>query len=198
MYQQAKVELHHNVQQHLRESQSLRDQLESIQLAMERERAEYDEIKQQCMEQDECHRRLLQNVQQSEDYEQYCKGVCQEAEELVQYYKAKAEGVEQAGVQKGRTIGAMILESAKNKQLVDTMSGNYSEENIITKLKYVMDENVNLQLQNTQLDHQVAALVAQVENSNKELVNLTKALELASEDKQPNKKTRRRKTKDTE
>jgi hypothetical protein len=136
-----------------------------------------------------------QDLQQSEDYKQYCIGVYQKAEELVQYYKAKAEGGKVAGVQEGHNIGAIILESAKNKQLIDTMSGNYSEEDIITKLKYITGENVNLQLHNTQLNNQVAALVAQVENSDNKVANLTKALELASEDKQPNKKTRRQKTK---
>jgi hypothetical protein len=109
------------------------------------------------------------------------------------------------GYHNGQNIGELLLESAKNLQLVNAMSGNYTDDDTVTKLKYCTEQNFEIQQRNNQLYHQLITMNQQVENGNTKIANLEKAmdqlakngddeiaLELASEDKQQ-KRTRRAK-----
>ncbi|RII04511.1 hypothetical protein CUC08_Gglean011898 [Alternaria sp. MG1] len=75
----------------------------------------------------------------------------------------------------------MILESAKNALLVEAVSGQHLEDELFTKLKHVMDQNVELQQRDMALSKQIETLSQQVEEGKNELASLNKALELAAE-----------------
>jgi uncharacterized membrane protein YjjP (DUF1212 family) len=70
------------------------------------------------------------------------------------------------------------------------MSSQHSEEDTLTQLSYVMDQNVDLQQRNIELSTQVKTLSRQVEDGKNEVANLNKALELTAKDRR-RKKPRR-------
>jgi hypothetical protein len=80
-----------------------------------------------------------------------------------------------------QSISAMILESAKNALLVEAVSDQHSEDEHFTRLKHVMDQNVELQQRNMALSKQIETLFQQVEEGKNELASLNKALELTAE-----------------
>jgi hypothetical protein len=116
--------------------------------------------------------------------------VTRRAESLVNDLRAKLAGDEVAELQNGQSISGMILESAKNALLVKAMSTQHSEEDPLTQLSYVMDQNVGLQQHNVELSKQVETLSRKVEDGKNEVASLSKALELTADDK-PRKKPRR-------
>lgn len=170
------------------ELQRANQSAEKTRSELERERQSYDDLKQQVVDMEECHYKCEQELATSkahiENINRYCKEVAKQAESVIDQYKARIEGVDVRDVYAGQPLGALILESAKNKHLVDTMSGSYSEHDTLMKLKYVSDQNVSLQLQIQSLTQQTADL-------SQETADLKKALELATEDRQSKKKTRR-------
>ena len=107
--------------------------------------------------------------------------VAKRAESLVNNLRAKLDGGEAGELQNGQTISGMILESAKNALLVQAISSQNPEEHF-TKLKYVMDQNVDLQQRNRELSDKIKTLFQQVEDGKTEAASLNKALELAAED----------------
>jgi hypothetical protein len=119
--------------------------------------------------------------------------VARRAESLVNDLRAKLAGGEATEPQNNQGISGMILETAKNALLIKTMSSQHSEEDTLTQLSYVMDQNVDLQQRNIELSTQVKTLSRQVEDGKNEVANLNKVLELTAEDGR-RKKPRRGKT----
>jgi hypothetical protein len=187
-YHHVHGELQRAKQQHEYERQMFDQSAQDIREELEKERRSYDELKKQFSEIQECHFKheedLATSKAHAEDINKYCVEVAKQAESLIDQYKARMEGVEVKDQYGGQSIGAMILESAKNKHLVDTMCGTYSEEDTVMKLKFVSDQNIGLQLQ-------VQALTQEVADLAQESADLRKALELSTEDRQSKKKTRR-------
>jgi uncharacterized protein YlxW (UPF0749 family) len=95
--------------------------------------------------------------------------------------RTKLAGGEAGELQNGQSISGMILESAKNALLVQAISSQNPEEHF-TKLKYVMDQNVDLQQRNMELSNKIETLSQQVQDGKNEVASLNKALELAAED----------------
>jgi hypothetical protein len=131
--------------------------------------------------------------QSAANSEAFAVEVSRKAEKLVNNLQAISDGGDMP-VLNGQSVSAMILESAKNLQLVNAMSGQFSEEHTLSQLRYVMDQNVDLQLRKGELDYQIKAMSQQVEDSSSEIATLKMALELTSDDRS-RKKTRRGKGK---
>ncbi|KAJ6199984.1 hypothetical protein J3E72DRAFT_185556, partial [Bipolaris maydis] len=94
-------------------------------------------------------------------------------------------GNEVGELQNGQTISGMILESAKNALLIKAISSQHPEDEHFAKLKYVMDQNRNLELSKMN-----ETLSQQVRNNEDEIASLNKALKLAVEDGQRRKPRR--------
>jgi hypothetical protein len=179
---------------------SLQRQAESTQLELERERKVSEVANQQLLALEDRYIGLQREQQRTEQSAKDTLLVAQEVSRQVE------------GYQNGQGVGELILESAKNLQLVEAMSGHYTEEDTVTKLRYSMEQNVEIQQRNNQLYHQLMAMSQQVENGkdtitnlekamdnlaknrDDEIANLKKALELTSADKQQ-KRPRRAKPK---
>jgi hypothetical protein len=84
----------------------------------------------------------------------------------------------------------MILELAKNALLVRAISSQYLEENLLTLLEYITDQNIVLQQRNIDLSIQVKSLSKQVEDRKNKVANLVKALKLTARDRRRKKPQR--------
>ncbi|KAG9186445.1 hypothetical protein G6011_09553 [Alternaria panax] len=137
------------------EVEDARRQIVATEQALQREREESELLNQQFIELQECHCKLLKEHENSEglhgdlhqsatDSQMFADEVAKRAESLVNNLRAKLDGAEACELQNGQSISGMILESAKNALLVQTILSQDPEE-ALTKLKYVMDQNVNLQ-----------------------------------------------------
>jgi hypothetical protein len=182
LYHVVKSQLQYTEQQYRNHVRHLQGQLESTQLEVERERKASEVTNQQFLELEDCHNRLQDDLKRREQSE---RNAIMFAEEVSRQVK---------DLHNGRSVSDLVLESAKNSQLVNVLSGQYTEEDTVTRLKYVMEQNVDIQRRNTELFNQAKAMSKQVEKGNSEIINLKKALELTTEDKQ-RKKTRRGKGK---
>lgn len=191
--------------------QSMHDQLKATQihldataedtrrgnLALEKElnleREANELVNQQFVELEERHGELLKKYESAEktreglnkyvnDSNMFANEIARRAESLVNDLRAKLNGGEVTELPNGQSISGMILESAKNALLVRAISSQNSEENPLTPLEYVTDQNVVLQQCNTDLSLQVESLTKQVEDGYNEVANLKKALELTAGD----------------
>jgi hypothetical protein len=70
--------------------------------------------------------------------------VARRAVSLVNELQAKLAGGEVSELQNGQSISGMILESAKNALLVKAFSSQNSEEDPLTLLSFITDQNVGL------------------------------------------------------
>jgi FtsZ-binding cell division protein ZapB len=188
----------HNYQQYIHQSQA---ELYSTQKKLQEERETFEVANQDFLTLEDCYLKLQEEnkrlaaqtcyLEQSvEASDENAKEVSKRAQSLIDHLRAEMSGGEVAEVYKGQSMSAMILEFAKNSLLVKTMSEKFPEEHAITQLKYVMDNNVQFQLDIVDLKEQNKTLVQQMGNANNENANLKKALELATED-QPRRGRRR-------
>lgn len=212
---QAALQCYHISQYNLSQLQSAQRQLQTVenelqhtqqllhttQVELQREREESEIANQQFLELEECHFKLKRNHESVEALNEeltrsvrqsqaYTKEVSERAEGLINHLRAKSTGVEVAEMHNGQSVSGMILESAKNALLVAAMSGSFGPEDQITKLKYVMDQNVDFQQRNMELSKQVEFTAIQLEDRHNEVVNLKKALELTTDDRQRRKPRR--------
>lgn len=168
-------------------------------LKLEREANEL--VNQQFVELQERHCELLEKYKSTEaiqenlskymnDSNMFADEVARRADSLVNDLQAKLAEGEVANLENCQSISGMILESAKNVLLVRALSSQYSEENPLTPLGYVTEQNLGLQQRNADLSTQVETLAKQVEDGKNEVANLIKALELTAEDRR-RKKPRR-------
>jgi hypothetical protein len=183
------------------EIEDTRRQNLAVEQELKREREESELVNQQSVELEECHYRLLKEYenakklqedlgQSANDSKMFADEVARRAESLVNDLRAKLAGGEVAELQNGQSIGGMILESAKNALLVKAMSTQQSEEDLLTQLSCVMDQNVGLQQRNVELSKQVETLSRKVEDGENEVASLSKALELTANDKPRRKRCR--------
>jgi hypothetical protein len=184
--------IYHQLQTTQNEVGKARRQIVATEQELRREREESELINQQFIELQECHSKLLKEHESSEglhgdlnqsaaDSQMFADEVAKRAESLVNNLRAKLDGGEAGELQNGQSISGMILESAKNALLVQAISSQNPEEHF-TKLKYVMDQNVDLQQRNRELSDKIKTLYQQVEDGKAEAASLNKALELAAED----------------
>ena len=187
---------HHNLAQlqnahrHLQATQNevgnARRQIVATEQELQRERDTSELLNQQLMELQECHYKLLEEHerlnQSVKDSKMFADEVAEKAESLVNNFRTKLAGGEVEGLHNGQSISEMILESAKNALLVETISSQHSGDEQLTKLNYVMDQNVVFQQRNMELSKQIETLSQQVKDGKSELASLNKALELATED----------------
>jgi hypothetical protein len=184
-----KLQLHDIEQKHKNTEQQyklyvrhLHGRLESTQHELERERKASEVINQQFLELQDWHNELQKDCNRREQSERTAHAFADEVSRQVK------------GLHDGRPIHDLIIESVGNAHLVNRLSGQYTEEETITELKRVMEENIDLQRHHMELCEQFEAVSKKVEKGDKEIVDLRKALELTTEDKQ-RKKTRRGKGK---
>lgn len=181
---------------------TIRRQMAMTEQELQRERDSNELLNQGIMELQECHSKLLEehksceglNIdlhQSAEKSKEFADEVSRRAEDLVNSYRAKLTGSELGELRNPQTISGMILESAKNALLVKAVSSQHSEDEHFSKLKYVMDQNVDFQQRNMELSKTNESLSQQVEHKENEIASLNKALQLAVEDG-PRKKSRRR------
>ncbi|KAA8611972.1 hypothetical protein PtrSN002B_005540 [Pyrenophora tritici-repentis] len=200
LYQQGQTQLHnmhiqlkatHNYIQATAEDTRRRYLAIENELNLEREANEL--VNQQLAELEEHHCELLKKYKSAEELREdlskymnnsdmFANEVARRAESLVNDLQAKLAGGQVAELQNGQSISEMILESAKNALLVRAISGQHSEENPLTPLEYITDQNVVLQQRNMDLSIQVESLSKQVEDGKNEVANLVKALELTAGD----------------
>jgi hypothetical protein len=175
------------------EIEDTRRQNLAVEQELKREREESELVNQQSAELEECHYKLLEEYenakklqddlsQSANDSKMFADEVARRAESLVNDLRAKLAGGEATEPQNGQGISGMILETAKNALLIKAMFSQHSEEDTLTQLSYVMDQNVDLQQRNIELSTQVETLSRQVEDGKNEVANLNKALELTAED----------------
>jgi hypothetical protein len=154
------------------------------------------------VELEECHYRLLKEYESAKKLQEdlgqsannskmFADEVARRAESLVNDLQAKLAGGEVAELQNGQSISGMILESAKNALLIEAISSRHLEEDPLTPLSYITDQNVGLQQRNIQLSLQVETLSRQVEDGKNEVASLSKALELTADDKPRRKRCRK-------
>ncbi|KZM24117.1 hypothetical protein ST47_g4737 [Ascochyta rabiei] len=185
--------MHHHLQATQNEVGNKRRQLLAAEQELQREREANELLNQQCAELQECHYKLLKAHENAEELQKdlsqsvndskiFADEVARRAESLVNDLRAKLAGGNVAELQNGQSISGMILESAKNTLLLQAISSQHSEEDPITPLSHVTDQNVGLQQRNNELSRQVETLSRQVEDGRNEVTNLNKALELTAED----------------
>lgn len=185
-------DVHRQLQATQNEVGNARRQIVATEQELQREREESELLNQQFIKLQECHCKILKEHENSEglhvDLSQSAKNsqmfadeVAKRAESLVNNLRAKLDGGEAGELQNGQSISGMILESAKNALLVQAISSHNPEEHF-TKLKYVMDQNVDLQQRNRGLSDKIKTLSQQLEDGKNEVASLNKALELAAED----------------
>jgi chromosome segregation ATPase len=207
LYHHGQAQLH-SMHRHLQAAQNevgdRQRQIVATEQELQREREDHELLNQQFVELQECHFKLLKEHEGSErlhedlhksvqDSKTFADEVARRAEGLVNSLRARPAGGEAGELQNGQSISEMILESAKNALLVEAVSSQHSEEEHFTKLKYVMDQNMEFQQRNMALSKQIETLSQQVEDGKNEVASLNKALELAAEDGR-RKKPRRGKT----
>jgi hypothetical protein len=186
--------------------QYFRGQLETTNRELERERKASEIVNQRSQEREECHCKLQKDyhrvkeenayLQQSiEDSEALLRETTRRADELSNGFRARAARGEVADPLNGQSLSELVLESAKDSLLVRAMSGQYSEEDLVTRLKNVMEENISFQLRNEDLARQNMTITQELGDGNNEIANLKKVLELTEEDNNQRKKPRRGKPK---
>jgi hypothetical protein len=165
----------------------------AVEQELKREREANELVNQQFLELQDLHCELLDRYKSTEEIQEdlskyvndlnmFADEVARRAESLVNEHRAKLAGGEVTGLPNGQSISGMILESAKNALLVRAISSQHSEENPLTPLGYVTDQNVVLQQCNMDLSKQVESLTKQVEDGKNEVANLKTALELTTGD----------------
>lgn len=165
----------------------------AVEQELKQEREANELVNQQFVELQDLHCELLDKYKSTEEIQEdlsryvndskmFSDEVARRAESLVNGLRAKLAGGEVTELPNGQSISGMILESAKNALLVRAISSQHSEENPLTPLGYVTDQNVVLQQCNMDLSKQVESLTKQVEDGKNEVVNLKTALELTSGD----------------
>jgi len=185
-------DVHRQLQATQNEVGKARRQIVATEQALQREREESELLNQQFIELQECHCKLLKAhenpeglhvdpSQSAKNSQMFADEVAKRAESLVNNLTAKLDGSEAGELQNGQSISGMILESAKNALLVQAISSQNPEEHF-TKLKYVMDQNVDLQQRNMELSDKIKTLSQKLEDGKNEIASLNKALELAAED----------------
>jgi hypothetical protein len=184
------------------EMEDTRRQKLAVEQELKREREESELVNQQSVELEECYYRLLKEYESAKKLQEdlgqsannskmFADEVARRAESLVNDLRAKLAGGEVAELQHGQSISGMILESAKNALLVKAMSTQQLEEDPLTQLSCVMDQNVGLQQRNVELSKQVETLSRKVEDGENEVASLSKALELTADDKPRRKRCRK-------
>jgi len=184
----------HNVGLHFQAAQNevrhAHQRLATAEQELQREREAHELLHQQLSELQEYHCKLMEEhknrvetlEKSARDSEVFADEVARQAEGLVRDLQVKLAGTEVDQSQKSQSISGMILESAKNALLVEAVSSEHSQEEHFVKLKFVMDQNVELQQRIEVLSGQNKTLSRQVENGKSEVASLNKALELTSED----------------
>jgi chromosome segregation ATPase len=197
LYHNSQAQLH-SIYRHLQATQS---QIAATEQELQREREASELLNQQFIELQECHCKLLKEHENCEglnedltrsakDSKIFADEVARRAEDVVNNLQAKMAGGKVGEPQDGQSISRMILESAKNALLVEAISSQHPEEEHFTKLKYVMDQNVDFQQRNMELSKQIETLSQQVEDGKNEVASLGKALELAVESRRQKKPRR--------
>lgn len=194
--------------QHLQLAQSeignTRRQVLAIEKELQQERKASELFNQQFIELQECHDKLLKEYEScvkvqedlnrsATDSRTFADEVARRAESLLNNSRASLAGGDVEGSHNGQSISEMILESAKNALLVQAISSQHSEDDEFTKLRSVMDQNVDFQYHHMELREKIKTLSQQVEDGKNEVASLNKALEIATEDGR-RKKSRRGKT----
>jgi hypothetical protein len=176
-----------------KEVEDTRGQILVAEQELQREQETSELLNQQSAELEECHYKFLKEHKSAEDLQEdfsqsvnnskmFADEVARRAASLVNELQAKLAGGEVSELQNGQSISGMILESAKNALLVKAFSSQNLEEDPLTPLSFITDQNVGLQQRNRELSLQVETLSRQVEDGKNEVANLSKAVELAAED----------------
>jgi phage host-nuclease inhibitor protein Gam len=115
-----------------------------------------------------------------------------------------------AGLHNGRHVSDIVLHLSSSLQIIDAMSGRYTEEDMVSRLKFALDQTNDLQRCITDLEHELEdksrayeqklenkskAYEQELENKGNEIATLKKAHEILLEDKPRRKQTRRGKPK---
>ena len=172
LYHHGQAELqsmHSHLQAAQNEVGNAQRQVVATEKELQREREASELLNQQFIELQECHDKLLEEYESSErlqedlntsvtDAQMFADEVAGRAESLVNNLRARLAGGEVEELQDGQSISRMILESAKNALLVEAFSSQHSEEEHFTKLRYVMDQNVDFQHRNMELSEQIKSL----------------------------------------
>jgi hypothetical protein len=182
-----------NLQPARNEVEDTRRQILVAEQALKQEREASKLRNQQFAELEEYHSKLLKEHESAEELqeqlnqslnnsEMFSNEVARRAESLVNELRAKLAGSNILELQNSQSIKGMILESAKNALLVEAFSCQHSEEDPLTPLSFITDQNVVLQQRNRELSQQVETLSRQLEDRKNEVANLSMALELTAED----------------
>jgi hypothetical protein len=154
-YYATKTQLQTTQQQYQAHANWLQDQLQSTQLELERERKASEVVNQQFLALEDSYLALQEEQKRTEQSERNALVFAKEVSKQVE------------GLHNGQSMGELILESVKNQELVHAMSGNYTEDDTVTKLKYFMEQNVEIQQRSNELYYQLKAKkteIAEVEN----------------------------------
>jgi hypothetical protein len=196
--------MYHHLQLAQGEVGNIRRQNLAIEKVLQQERKASELFNQQFIELQECHDKLVGEYEScakiQEDLEKsatesrvFADEVAKRAQSLLNNSSVRLAEGDVDGSQNGQSISEMLLESAKNALLVQAISSQRSKDEEFTKLRDVMDQNVDFQYHTMKLQEQIKTLSQQVEDGKNEVASLNKALELATEDGRP-KKSRRGKT----
>jgi hypothetical protein len=183
------------------EVEDTRGQTRVAERELQREREASELRNQQSTELQECHCKLLEEYKSAEEIQEdliqsvndskaFADEVARRAESLVKELQAKLAGSGVSELQNGQSIREMILESAKNALLIEAFSSQHPEEDPLTALNFIADQNVGLQQRISELSEQAETLSRQVKAGKNDVTNLTMALELAAEDGQRKKPLR--------
>ncbi|XP_014551498.1 hypothetical protein COCVIDRAFT_112784 [Bipolaris victoriae FI3] len=196
--------MYHHLQVAQSEVGNIQRQNLAIEKALQQERKASELSNQQFIELQECHDELVKEYASCEkiqedlkksatDSRMFADEVAKRAESLLNNSSGRLAEGDVDGSQNGQSISGMLLESAKNALIVQAISSQRSEDEEFTKLRDVMDQNVDFQCHIMKLQEQIKTLSQQVEDGKNEVASLNKALELATEDGR-RKKSRRGKT----
>ncbi|KAF1967664.1 hypothetical protein BU23DRAFT_602703 [Bimuria novae-zelandiae CBS 107.79] len=191
--------LYHHVQAQLQNTlaqlQTTQNQLRhthiqkiEIQEELESERGACELVNQQFLELKQNHDNLQKDQEEAValraqltksmvDYRSYAEEVTRQAEKIINDLRTRTVEGEVGGTHDGQSISAMILQSARNTLLVEATTRGYSETDILDKLKHVMDQNVEFQLENERLSEALEAQDRELEARDRELEARDRELE---------------------
>lgn len=163
-----------------------------IQKELDRERGACELVHQQLLELEQNYGNLQKDQEEAvalqaqltksvEEYQSYAQEVARQAEEIINDLRTGSAEREVGEKPNGQSISAMIMQSAKNALLVEATARGYSETDILHRLKNVIDQNAEFQLQIESLSETLGARDGELEARNKEIASLNKALELTAE-----------------
>ncbi|CAN9212200.1 unnamed protein product [Alternaria alternata] len=183
--------MHRHLQAAQNKISNTQRQVATTEQELQRERQGYKLLHQQFAELQECHFKLLKEYKDSkrlckdlhrsaQDSKTFANKVARRVKGLVNSPQTRLAEGKAEELSNNQSISAIILESAKNALLIEAVSSQHSEDEHFTKLKHVIDQNVELQQRNMALSKQIKTLSQQVKEGKNKLASLNKALELAA------------------